>query len=433
MLRRKVVGQLREWKESGGAKALLVTGARQVGKSYIIDAFARENYERFVSFDLIRQPDLRDAMDAAHNADELFMVLSAFGGADFVPGGTCVLIDEVQECKEAVTMVKYLVGREGFSFILSGSLLGVELRDVRSQPVGYLRTVQMYPLDFEEFCWATGVGEDAWSHVRACYEGVGPVLAPIHDRLLGLFHQYLMVGGMPEAVQEFAATMNLVRVRAIQDDIVTRYRADIAKYARERKLVIKEVYDQIPAQLDSQSKRFNFAALAPKGTYERYQEDFLWLVDAGVALSVCNVTEPRHPLKMCEQRSFFKLFSSDVGLLCAMAGMDVVKSVLSDDLGVNYGSIYENAVAQELAAHGHELRFYRSKGTGELDFVIESGQGWALPVEVKSGKDYRRHSALSKVLSSPNYEIKRAVVLCEGNVHSREKVDYLPVYMAAFL
>ncbi len=433
MLKRKVTAQLREWKESGGAKALLVTGARQVGKSYIIDAFARENYERFVSFDLIRQPDLRDAMDAARNADELFLVLSAYGGADFVPGDTCVLIDEVQECKEAVTMVKYLVGREGFSFILSGSLLGVELHDVRSQPVGYLRTVQMYPLDFEEFCWAMGVGEDAWSHVRARYEGVEPVLAPIHDRLLGLFHQYLMVGGMPEAVQEFAATMNLARVRAIQDDIVTRYRADIAKYARERKLVIKEVYDQIPAQLDSQSKRFNFAALAPKGTYERYQEDFLWLVDAGVALSVCNVTEPRHPLKMCEQRSFFKLFSSDVGLLCAMAGMDVVKSVLSDDLGVNYGSIYENAVAQELAAHGHELRFYRSKGTGELDFVIESGQGWALPVEVKSGKDYRRHSALSKVLSSPNYDIKRAVVLCEGNVHSREKVDYLPVYMAAFL
>lgn len=433
MLKRKITARLQDWKEACTAKALLVTGARQVGKSYIIDAFARENYEHFVSFDLIEQPDLCDAIDAARNADELFMVLSAFGGADFVPGDTCVLIDEVQECKEAVTMVKYLVSHEGFSFILSGSLLGVELHDVRSQPVGYLRTVQMYPLDFEEFCWAMGVGEDAWSHARACYEGRSPVLAPIHDRLLGLFHQYLMVGGMPEAVQEFAGTMNLARVRSIQDDIVTRYRADIAKYARERKLVIKEVYDQIPAQLDSQSKRFNFAALAPKGTYERYQEDFLWLVDAGVALSVSNVTEPRHPLKMCEQRSFFKLFSSDVGLLCAMAGMDVVKGMLSDRLGVNYGSVYENAVAQELAAHGHDLHFYRSKGMGELDFVIESGQGWVLPVEVKSGKDYKRHSALTKALSSPNYDIKRAIVLCEGNVHSREKVDYLPVYMAAFL
>ncbi len=433
MLKRKIMSQLQDWKQTNDAKALLVTGARQVGKSYIINAFARENYEHFVSFDLIKQPDLRDAMDAARNADELFMVLSAFGGTDFIPGDTCVLIDEVQECKEAVTMVKYLVNHKGFSFILSGSLLGVELHDIHSQPVGYLHTVQMYPLDFEEFCWAMGVGNDAWSHVYECYEKKKPVLAPIHDRLIRLFHQYLIVGGMPEAVQKFASTMNLAQVQAIQNDIVTRYRADIVKYAHARKLVIKEVYDQIPSQLDSQSKRFNFAALAPKGSYERYQEDFLWLVDAGVALSVRNVTEPRHPLKMCEQRSFFKLFSNDVGLLCAMADMDVAKSVLSDHLGVNYGSVYENAVAQELAAHGHKLYFYRSKGTGELDFVIESGQGWALPIEVKSGKDYKRHSALSKVLSSPNYDIKHAVVLCESNVHSLNKVNYLPVYMAAFL
>lgn len=433
MLERKITCQLEEWACSHGEQALLVTGARQVGKSFIIDVFARAHYEHFVSFDLVEQSDLRNAMDSCKSADELFMVMSAFGGSDFVPGDTCVLIDEVQECKETVTLVKYLVGRKGFDFILSGSLLGVELRDVRSQPVGYLRTVEMFPLDFEEFCWAMGVGCDAIEHARSCFESATPVLAPIHERLLSLFHQYLMVGGMPAAVQEFASTRNLAEVKRIQNDIVTRYRADVSKYAAERKLAIKDVYDQIPAQLDSQSKRFNFSALSPKGTYERYAEDFLWLVDAGVALSVCNVTEPRHPLKMCEQRSFFKLFANDVGLLCAMAEMDVVKSILSDNLGVNYGSIYENVVAQELAAHGHALRFFRSKEAGELDFVIESGEGWALPIEVKSGKSYKRHSALSKVLSSPNYEIPRAVVLCEANVSREGKIDYLPVYMAAFL
>ena len=433
MLKRKITRQIEDWRNSHGQQALLVTGARQVGKSFILDAFAREHYDRFVSFDLIEQPDLRDAMDAARNADELFMVLSAFGGSDFVPGNTCVLIDEVQECKEAVTLVKYLVGREGFDFMLSGSLLGVELKDVRSQPVGYLRTLEMFPLDFEEFCWAVGVGDDALGHVRECFEAGKPVIAPVHERLLSVFHHYLMVGGMPAAVQEFARTQNLAQVKLIQKDIVARYRADITKYASERKLAIKEVYDQIPAQLDSQSKRFNFSSLAPKGTYERYAEDFLWLVDAGVALSVCNVTEPRHPLKTSEQKSFFKLFANDVGLLCAMAEMDVVKSILSDKLGVNYGSIYENAVAQELAAHGHNLRFYRNKAAGELDFVIESGEGWALPVEVKSGKDYKRHSALTKVLASPNYDIARAVVLCEGNVQHAGKVSYLPVYMVAFL
>ena len=433
MLERKVIEQIDDWRKSHGAKALLVTGARQVGKSFIIDYYARKNYEHFVSFDLIEQADLCDAMNKCKNADELFMVLSAYGGSGFVSGETCVLIDEIQECKEALTLVKYLVSREGFDFIFSGSLLGVELQDIRSQPVGYLRTLEMFPLDFEEFCIAMGVGDDVLDYARDCFETKTPVQEAIHERLLSLFHQYLMVGGMPAAVQEFVDTQNLAEVKRIQGDIVTRYRADVVKYAHERKLAIKEIYDQIPAQLDSQSKRFNFSTLAPKGTYERYSQDFLWLIDAGVALSVCNVTEPRHPLKLCEQRSFFKLFANDVGLLCAMAEVDVVKSVLSDELGVNYGSIYENAVAQELAAHSHALRFFRSKKLGELDFIIESGQGWALPIEVKSGKNYKRHSALTNVLAAANYDVKEAVVLCESNVKVDGKVTYLPVYMVAFL
>lgn len=433
MLKRKITGELETWKASHLSKALLVTGARQVGKSFAINEFASRSYEHYVSFDLIEQPDLLEAMESCRNADELFMVLSAFGGSDFIPGDTCVFIDEVQECKEAVTYIKYLVQREGFDFILSGSLLGVELRDVRSQPVGYLRTLEMFPLDFEEFCWAMNVGETVIENVRECYCEKKPVLAPVHERLLGLFHQYLMVGGLPDAVKEFSATRNLAEVKRIQSDIVTLYRADIVKYARDRELTIKDVYDQLPAQLDSQSKRFNFASLAPKATYERYAEDFIWLADAGVALPVVNVTEPRHPLKMAENRAFFKLFANDVGLLCAMSEVDVVKSILSDDLGVNYGSIYENAVAQELACHGHALRFFRSKGLGELDFVIESGGGHVLPIEVKSGKSYKRHNALNNVLNSANYSIPRAIVLCEGNVESRGSIDYLPVYMVMFV
>ena len=433
MLKRKITDELEKWKASHSTKALLVTGARQVGKSFAVDEFASRNYSHYVSFDLIKQPDLLEAMESCRNADELFMVLSAFGGSEFIPGDTCVFIDEVQACKEAVTYIKYLVQREGFDFVLSGSLLGVELRDIRSQPVGYLRTFEMFPLDFEEFCWAMGVGETVITSVRESYNERKPVLAAVHERLLSLFHQYLMVGGMPDAVKEFSETRNLAEVKQIQSDIVALYRADIVKYAKDRKLAIKDVYDQLPAQLDSQSKRFNFASLAPKATYDRYAEDFIWLADAGVALPVVNVSEPRHPLKMAEQRSFFKLFANDVGLLCAMAEVDVVKSILSDDLGVNYGSIYENAIAQELACHGHALRFFRSKGLGELDFVIEDGGGCVLPIEVKSGKSYKRHNALNNVLKSPNYSIPRAIVLCESNVESCENIDYLPVYMIMFV
>ncbi|WP_165248706.1 ATP-binding protein [Adlercreutzia sp. ZJ141] len=432
-LKRKITRQLEEWKSSRASRALLVTGARQVGKSYIVDEFASRNYEHYVRFDLIEQPDLLSAMEGCRNADELFMVLSAFGGSRFIAGDTCVFIDEVQECKEAITYIKYLVQREGYDFILSGSLLGIELQDIRSQPVGYLRTIEMFPLDFEEFCWALDVGDEALSYVRGCFESSTSVIGPIHERLLSLFHQYLLVGGMPAAVDEFARSGNVAEVKRIQNDIVILYRADISKYAETSKLVVKDVYDQLPAQLDSQSKRFSFASLAPKGTYERYSEEFVWLADAGVALPVINVTEPRHPLKMSEQRSFFKLFANDVGLLCAMSEVDVAKSILSDELGVNYGSIYENAVAQELKCHGYKLRFFRNKSIGELDFVIETGNGQVLPIEVKSGKSYKRHSALTKVLSSQNYRIEKAVVLCEGNVSLAEKILYLPVYMVMYL
>lgn len=318
--------------------------------------------------------------------------------------------------------------------MLSGSLLGVELRGVRSLPVGYVRIVDMFPLDFEEFCWANGVGEDVLAEVRRCYGSGEPVFAPVHERLLSLFHHYLMVGGMPAAVERFVADKDMGAVQSIQGDILRLYREDISQYAPDSdKLVIREIFDQIPSQLDSQSKRFMFASIAPRGTYERYRNQILWLVDAGVALPATSVTEPRHPLRLSENRSYFKLFMDDAGLLCRACGMEVVKGILSDRLGVNYGAIYENAVAQELHAHGRDLHYYRSKGLGEVDFVCEFGGGAVLPIEVKSGKDYKRHSALNNVLSAPNYEIEQAVVLCEENVAAKGKVAYLPVYMAMFV
>lgn len=288
-----------------------------------------------------------------------------------------MFIDEVQECSEVVTFIKYLVEREGFTFTLSGSLLGVELDNARPLPVGYLSVLDMHPLDFEEFCWGLGVGEEALCHARDCFAESQPVIEPVHQRMLSLFHLYLMVGGMPAAVTRFLETGSIAEVKKVQDDIVRLYRADISKYARSRRLVIREIFDQIPSQLDSQSKRFNFSALAPKGTYERYQEDFMWIVDAGVANAVVNVTEPRHPLKMAENRAFFKLFANDVGLLSAMCGMEVPKGIVSDNLGVNYGSIY--------------------------------------------------------VMKVENYRTDQAVVLCEANVHVSGKVAHLPAYMVMFL
>ena len=430
---RKAYQQLLNWKNSTATQACLVTGARQVGKTYLIEEFGRKEYDHVVHFDLIEQPEILAAFSSASSSDELFMAMSAFAGTAMVPGNTLIFIDEIQECREILTAIKYLVQRKGYDYILSGSLLGVELRDVKSFPVGYLHTVDMYPLDFEEYCIANGVGADAWNEAKTAFTHRRPVNQIVHRRLLNLYHGYLIVGGMPQAVNEFIATQNLGQVKVLQDDIIRLYRSDITKYAHESKLSIRDIFDQIPAQLNTQSKRFNFSAVAPRGTYERYRDSLLWLLDAGVALAVKNVKEPRTPLKLGENRQFFKLFSNDVGLLSATCGLYVAQSILSDKLGINYGSIYENAVAQELHAHGHELYYFRSKSVGELDFVIDTPFTGAIPIEVKSGKDYKRHNALSNVMASPNYAIDHAIVLCESNLSIAGNIIYCPVYMAAFL
>lgn len=433
MLRRKCTEKFVSWKRDKTTQALLVTGARQVGKTYAIERFGREHYNHVAKFDLIEQTDVLDALSNAKNASDLFLVLSAFATEPLVAGRTLIFIDEVQECKEAITLIKYLVQRTDYDYVLSGSLLGVELNDVRSLPVGYLDVCEVFPLDFEEFCWAHGMGREVWGAVRAAFESRTPLLAGVHGRLLDLFHKYLFVGGMPRVVEEFVSSNDVARVKGVQDNILALYRRDVSKYAQGDTLLVKEAFDLMPSQLDTQSKRFAMSALRKGGTYDTLAANFAWLTSAGVALAARTVREPRHPLRLSEDRSYFKLFMNDVGLLSAACGMEVAKSVLSDDLGVNFGSVYENAVAQELRAHGFELFYYRSRGVGELDFVVERGGGRVLPIEVKSGKYYRRHSALSHVMGVRNYRMDEGLVLCEDNVSQEGSVLYCPVYMVSLL
>lgn len=260
-----------------------------------------------------------------------------------------------------------------------------------------------------------------------------PVNQVVHERLLKLFHRYLIAGGMPRPVSGFVKDHDVQTLIRRQNDIIQLYRYDIAKYADgNKKLAIREIFDEMPSQLDSQTKRFNFSAIAPRGTYERYKDDFIWLVDAGVAIPVRNVSEPKRPLRLAENRSFFKLFMNDVGLLSASCGMGVVRDLVANDFSVSYGAIYENAVTQELRAHGCGGYFFRSRKYGEIDFLVQSSTG-VLPIEVKSGKAYKRHSALVNVLNTANYGIDEAVVLCEANLHVEGKVCYCPAYMASLI
>ena len=434
MLKRKAMELLENWLRLKTAKqALLVTGARQVGKTYLIREFAKRHYENLAEVNLFENEEAKAALGSATSSRELFLRLSAYVEGELRPGSTLVFIDEVQECPNVVTMIKFLLEREDFDYVLSGSMLGVELKCVRSLPVGYLSTVNMFPLDFEEFCWACDIAEDVLGEARDAYIERRPVDDFVNRRLLSAFHEYLMVGGMPAAVEAFSRTANMQEVRARQKEIVEWYREDIAKYAGDSTLVVKCIFDLIPHELSSQNKRFVAKSIEGKASIERYENDFLWLVDANVGLASYNVSEPRAPLAISMSTKLFKLFLCDVGLLTYQCGMQVVRDMAAGRTDIMYGALYENAVAQELAAHEVPLFYYKNERVGEVDFVLPWALDSVMPVEVKSGKTYKRHSALTKLLKVENYGIDRALVLYEGNVQVDGPVAYLPIYMAMFL
>lgn len=432
MLKRKAYRALEAWKRFKTKQALLVDGARQVGKTFLVREFGQANYDHVVELNLLENTGAREALASAGDTAELFLRLSAFADQPLVPGKTLVFLDEVQACPNVLTMIKFLCERQDYDYILSGSMLGVEMRNVRSVPVGYLMTETMHPLDFEEFTWAAGIGDDVWDEVRRAFEDGTPVDDYVHRRLLQLFHGYLVCGGMPDAVQTYFATDDIQRTRALQGGIVQMYRNDISQYAGDRARTVKRIFDLIPSELNNQNKRFVIKDIEGRSRIDRYDNDFLWLADANVALPVYNVDEPRYPLMLAMNSTKFKLFLADVGLLTYECGLDVVRSLLTDRTDINYGSIYENAVAQELTARGHRLFFFKNRSIGELDFLIEQ-QGRVIPLEVKSGKSYKRHSALNNVLHTPNYGIERAIVLGETNVETEGPVRYLPIYMTGLL
>lgn len=433
MLKRKALTQFETWFKTRTKQALLVTGARQVGKTFLIREFAKSHWKHVVEINFLENTDARIAIESATNSAELFMRLTVFANAPLVTGKTVFFLDEIQECKEAVTAIKFLMEREDFDYILSGSMLGVELKGIASAPVGFLSTVKMYPLDFEEYCWANGLDENVIDMARCAFEKKQPLDEFVHKRLLSLFHRYLISGGMPDAVSSFAESDDIARARTAQEAIVTQYRWDISKYADNRARVVRRIFDLMPTEISQQDKRFVVRDVEGDSHFDRYDNDFMWLTDANVALPTYNVREPRYPLAVNLESAKFKLFSSDVGLLTYQCGMDVVRGILGDRPDINFGAIYENAVAQELAAHGHSLYYFKARNVGELDFVIQTSEGRVVPVEVKSGKGYKRHSALTHALSTPNYGIEEAIVLCEGNIEVSDQISYLPVYLAMFL
>ena len=430
MLFRKVRTKIEQW-INNDKEALLITGARQVGKSYIIKQTLKENNVDYIEFDLLNDPKILSVLNNAVNKDiETFLSVIRVSSKKILNNDTVIFIDEVQECKEILTIIKYLVEHGQYRYILSGSLLGVELVDLRSAPVGYLKIIDMYPLDLEEFLIANGLGNDVINVLKDCFERRKEVNKFIHEELINAFYKYLIVGGMPAAVQEYINTGDFMRVKSIHDEIYRLYKMDFTKYEVRNKLKLIKTYDLIPSELNSKNKRYIFKNLDSELRYERYENSFNWLESAGVSLPCYNVTEYMFPLEASKKSNLFKLFLSDVGMLTSLYGTATILELLDRGKNINCGAMFENVIAQELKAHGFKLYYFNTKKHGEVDFLIEYNNQ-LLPIEVKSGKDYQKHSALTYFINQKTFN--EAIVFSNNNIKVEKDIYYMPVYMIMFL
>lgn len=411
--------------------ALLIEGARQIGKTFSIRQFGKK-FKTYIEINFIEQPEAISLFKDLSNTKDLLARLSLFTKQKLIKRDTLIFFDEVQICPEIITYIKFLVDEGSYNYILSGSLLEIEINDLRSVPVGYLTIKRMFPLTFREFALNLGLNSSILENLETSFKEKKPVDDFIHKKMMELFRVYLVVGGMPAAVNRYIETNNLNEVIDIQNQIVNLYKKDITQYDKNNKLAIAQIFELIAPQLNSQNKRFIIKDIKSGVKFDRYENSFLWLKDAGFALPVYNVETPKIPLELSKSRSLFKLFMSDVGLLASEYSQGIQLKIISGDDKLNYGVIFENYIAQELTACEHDLYYYNNKKRGELDFLIEY-DGEVLPIEVKSGKDYKVHRALSNIMDCGEFNLNRALIFNNSNLKVEGKLTYAPIYMAMFL
>ncbi len=429
MLFRKSYYFIDNWFKEGHTNALLIDGARQVGKTTLIHEYLIKNNINYVELNLLDNKDALDAFNTSRSAEELLLKLTALSKKTI--NDDCVFfIDEIQEAEDAITPIKFLTIDSSYRFVFSGSLLGIKLKNINSIGIGYLSILNMYPMDFEEFALANGVSKKIIDYLFKCYLNYSEVDKTIHEQMMKLFNIYLIIGGMPNCVNTYVNTHNIQKVLQTQSDIDNGYLVDITKYDKKDKLLIEDIYNLIPSELNSQNKRMILKDLNKKARFYQYEESFVWLSNSGVGLFTYNVDNPVYPLLSSKERTLFKLFLCDVGILSYKLLNGNQIRVLNGEVNINYGALYEAVVAQELNTHGYSLFYYNNKTRGEIDFLIED-DSQIIPIEVKSGKDYKRHSALDKLIL--DYKISKAFVFDNDNVERKKEIIYLPIYMIMFI
>ena len=437
MLIRKIESLIREHLQSTSNKVLLIDGARQVGKTYIIRYVGEELYKNFIEINMI-EDSLKDRLfEGVKTVEDFYFQVSMLAGNKMgQKEDTLIFIDEIQAYPHLLTLLKFLSQDGRFTFIASGSLLGVTLSQTTSIPMGSIRKVRMFPLDFEEFLYANGFNEMTISFLHKKYENEEALDEATHNKIMELFRKYLLVGGLPEAVNSYIQNQNIVLVREIQNEIREYYATDASKYDEENKLKIRRIYDMLPSNMENKKKRLVAKNIENKKgkTFNDYNDEFEYLISAGIALNVQAISNPSFPLVQSSSKNLLKLYLNDVGILTSILYGNNIRAVLDDERSINLGSVYETVVASELIAHRYKLFYYDNRDKGEVDYLIDDyGSLSVVPVEVKSGKDYTVHSALSNFTKNEAYNLKKAYVLSnEREIIKKDKIIYMPVYYVMF-
>ena len=439
MLFRKFASHIEAFLRYEPHKILLINGARQIGKSYLIRHICEGMFRNYIELNLKEDKEGIGLLADVRNTDDFYIQLGAIAGERLGDASdTIVFLDEIQSYPHLMTMLKFMNEEGRYRYIASGSELGIALAQTPSIPIGSIAIEQMFPLDFEEFLLANGCGKETIDSIRDCFLKKEALNDSLHTYMLRQFKIYLLTGGMPDAVNKFLETRNIALVRKIQNDIHELYKLDASQYDSEKKLVIRNIYDLIPSNMENKRKRVVVKKIentAGHKQFSDYADEFEYLTNSGVALAVKAISNPKFPLKESESKNLLKLYLSDVGLLTGLLYKNNINAVLGDERSINLGSVYESVVAQELHAHGCELHYYDNKQRGEVDFLIDDYDSLSvLPIEVKSGKDYKVHSALDNFMKTPDYNVKNAVVLHSGQkVYQENGITYLPIYYVMFL
>lgn len=438
MLYRKIEEKIENYLKSNSNKVLIVDGARQIGKTFIIRDASKKMFSNYIEINLLQDKQGLKTFENINTVEDFYLQISmTHGNLLKEKDNTIIFLDEIQCYPNLITLLKFLKEDNRYNYIASGSLLGVKLAETLSIPIGSIEILKMYPLDFEEFLIANGFNNLAINSLRESYKNRKSLSEENHNKIMDLFKKYLLVGGLPDAVNTYLKDKNIVNIRNIQNDIISLYKQDASNYDKKRKLKIQRIYEMIPSNLENKKKRIIIQEIENKRgkSYEEYLDEFDYLINAGIALEVKAISTPTFPLIEISSKNLLKLYLNDVGLLTNILYKNNIRAILDNKNSINLGSVYESVVASELSAHGHNLFYYDNKKNGEVDFLIDDYDNLSvLPIEVKSGKDYKIHSAIEKFLANKDYSTKEGIVLSNNkDIYYEDGILYLPIYYIMFI